>query len=162
MTESTFWKELTSGKFARMVKEESRGKEVSSPQEVYNIVKPLFAERDDVERVYGIFLDTKNKILAIEELFTGSIMSAPIYPRELVKRIISLRASGTILTHNHPGKSTEPSREDTMITRKIAIALCSIDVSFHDHIIVGDGFHSMADSGFMETVKEQFNKLLSG
>jgi DNA repair protein RadC len=162
MTESTFWKDLTSGKFARMVKEESRGRQVKSPQEVYHIVRPLFAQQNDVERVYGIFLDTTNRILAIEELFTGSIMSAAIYPRELVKRIISLRASGIILIHNHPGKSTEPSHEDTMITRKIAIALCSIDVSFHDHIIVGDGFHSMADSGFMETVKDQFNTLLSG
>jgi DNA repair protein RadC len=162
MTESTFWEELRSGRFAQMVKEESRGRQVSSPNEVYNIVRPLFADRDDVERMYCIFLDTKNKILAIEEMFSGSILSATIYPRELVKRIIGLRASATIITHNHPCGSTEPSHEDKMITRKIAIALGSIDVTLHDHIIIGDGFHSMADSGFMETVKEQFNKLLSG
>jgi DNA repair protein RadC len=162
MTESTFWEELKSGKFAQMVREESRGRQVSSPQEVYNIVKPLCAEKDDVERMHCIFLDTKNKILAIEEMFSGSILSATIYPRELAKRIMALRASAVVLTHNHPCGSIEPSHEDKMITRKIAIALASIDVTLHDHIIIGNGFHSMADSGFMESVKEQFNTLLSG
>jgi DNA repair protein RadC len=162
MTETTFWEELRSGKFAQMVKEESRGREVSSPGEVYNIVKPLFAEKDDVERIYCIFLDTKNKILAIEEMFSGSILSAMIYPRELAKRIIALRASAVVMTHNHPCGSTEPSPEDKMITRKVAIALESIDVRLHDHIIIGNGFHSMAESGFMEDIRKNFNKLLFG
>ena len=67
-----------------------------------------------------------------------------------------------ILTHNHPTGCTEPSNEDRMITRKIAIALVSIDVQLHDHIIIGDGVHSMADSGFMGTVKEHLNKVLFG
>jgi len=162
MTESTFWKELTSGKFAQMVKEESKGKELSSPHEVFNIVKPMFAEKDDVERIYCIFLDTKNQVLAIEEMFSGSILSSVIYPREIIKRVMALKASAMILTHNHPTGCTEPSNEDRMITRKIAIALVSIDVQLHDHIIIGDGFHSMADSGFIGTIKEHFNKVLFG
>jgi len=109
MTESTFWKELTSGKFAQMVKEESKGKELSSPHEVFNIVKPMFAEKDDVERIYCIFLDTKNQVLAIEEMFSGSILSSVIYPREIIKRVMALKASAMILTHNHPTGCTEPS-----------------------------------------------------
>ena len=162
MTESTFWKELKSGKFAQMVKEESKGKELSSAREVFNIVKPLFAERDDVERIYCIFLDTKNKVLAIEQMFSGSILSSAIYPREIIKRVIFLKASAMVMVHNHPCGSTEPSHEDRMITRKIAIALESMDVQLHDHIIIGVGFHSMADSGFMENIKDHFNKLLFG
>lgn len=162
MTETTFWEELRSGKFAQMVKEESKGKELSSPNEVFNIVKPMFAEKDDVERIYCIFLDTKNQVLAIEEMFSGSILSSVIYPREIIKRVIDLKASAVVLTHNHPCGSIEPSNEDRMITRKIAIALESIDVKLHDHIIIGNGFHSMADSGFMGNIKEHFNKLLFG
>ena len=160
MTETTFWKELTSGRFAQMVKEESKGKQVSSPQEIFHIVKPLFAEKDDVERIYCIFLDTKNHIIAIEEMFSGSIQCAVIYPREVIKRVIALKANAMILTHNHPTGSIEPSHEDEIITRKIAIALGSIDVQFHDHIIIGNGFHSMANNGFMETMKEKLKKVL--
>ena len=162
MTETTFWKELRSGKFAQMVKEESKGKAISSAHEVFNIVKPLFAERDDVERIYCMFLDTKNKVLAIEEMFSGSILSSVIYPREIIKRIIFLKASAMVMVHNHPCGSIEPSHEDKMVTRKIAIALASIDVALHDHIIIGNGFHSMAESGFMGTIKEHFNKVLFG
>lgn len=162
MTKSTFWEELKSGKFAQMVKEESKGKKLSSANDVYNIVKPLFAEKDDVERIYCIFLDTMNQVLAIEEMFSGSILSSAIYPREIIKRVIALKTSAVVITHNHPSGSTKPSNEDMIITRKIAIALESIDVKLHDHIIIGEGFHSMADSGFMENIKEHFNKLLFG
>jgi DNA repair protein RadC len=162
MMETTFWKELKSGKFAQMVKEESRGKELSSPREVFNIVKPLFTEKDDVERMYCIFLDAKNHIITIEEMFSGSILSSVIYPREIIKQVMLLKASAVVLTHNHPTGCTEPSREDRMITRKIALALESIDVRLHDHIIIGDGFHSMAESGFMSNIIELFNKLLFG
>ena len=95
-------------------------------------------------------------------MFSGSIVSSVIYPREIIKRVIALKSSAVVMTHNHPCGSTKPSNEDRMITRKIAIALESIDVKLHDHIIIGNSFHSMADSGFMETIKEHFNKLLFG
>ena len=161
MTESTFWKELKSGKFAQMVKEESKGKELSSAREVFNIVKPLFAERDDVERIYCIFLDTKNKILAIEEMFSGSILSSAIYSREIIKRVIFLKASAMVMVHNHPCGSTEPSHEDRIVTRKIVIALESIDVQLHDHIIIGEGYHSLADDGWIGSIKKQLNQLFT-
>jgi len=160
--EKSFWQHLKSGKFARMVKEESKGRELSSPHEVFNIVKPIFAEKDDVERLYCIFLDTRNHILSIEKMFSGSLTSSSIYPREIVKRVIALKAGAVVMTHNHPSGHTKPSNEDKMITRKVGIALESIDVKLHDHIIIGDTYLSMADDGFIKQVTEQFNKFLSG
>jgi DNA repair protein RadC len=158
---SAFWKDLKSGHFVSMVKEASQGQTLSNSQEVYNVMKPLFVENDDVETVYCIFLNAKNRILAIEKMFSGSISASAIYPRELVKRILALKSSAIVLTHNHPSGFVEPSAEDKAITVRMAIAMASIDVDLHDHIIIGDGFHSMADSGLLNTVKSKFNSLLS-
>ena len=157
---SRFWEELKSGRFASMVKESSRGQSVSSSQEVYNILKPIFAEEDDIEKVYFIFLDAQNKVLAIENLFSGSITASSIYPREIVKRLIHLKASAFIMAHNHPSGDIKPSAEDKSITIKIAMAAASIDAQFHDHIIIGNGFHSMADTGWLKGVSSRFSNLL--
>ncbi|MBC8430788.1 MAG: DNA repair protein RadC [Desulfobacterales bacterium] len=158
---STFWKDLKSGHFVSMVKETSQGQTLSNSREVYNVMKPLFAEKDDVEFVYCIFLNAKNRILAIEKMFSGTISSSAIYPRELIKRIIALKSSAIVIAHNHPSGCTEPSAEDKAITVKTAMALASIDVTLHDHIIVGEGFYSMADAGLLQSVKSRYNDLLS-
>jgi len=157
---STFWEDLKSGHFVSMVKETSQGQTLSNSQEVYNVMKPLFAENDDVETVYCIFLNTKNRILAIEKMFSGTISSSAIYPRELVKRIIALKSSAIVLTHNHPSGFVEPSPEDKAITIRMAIAVASIDVTLHDHIIIGDGFYSMADKGMLKSVRSRYDDLL--
>jgi len=160
MTEQTFWQDLKSGRFASMVKESCKGQSVNNSREVYNIMKPMFAENDDVETIYCIFLDAKNNILAIEKMFTGSITASAVYPREIAKKIIKLRACAFILTHNHPSGDVHPSSEDKAITIKVGIAAASIDVSLHDHIIVGNGFHSMADTGWLRKVSSRFSNLL--
>ena len=154
-----FWQDLKSGHFVSMVKEAAKGKRLSNSQEVYNVLKPMLAEEDDVEKVYIIFLDAQNKILAIEKLFSGSITASSIYPREIVKRIIHLKASAFVMAHNHPSEDTTPSAEDKTITIKVGIAAASIDVTFHDHIIIGDGYHSMADNGWLKNVSGRYSRL---
>jgi DNA repair protein RadC len=158
---TTFWKDLKSGHFVSMVKETSQGQTLSNSREVYNVMKPLFAENDDVESVYCIFLNAKNRILAIEKMFSGTISASAIYPRELVKRILALKSSAIVMVHNHPSGCVEPSAEDKAITVKVAMALISIDATLHDHIIVGEGFHSMADSGLLQSVRNRYKDLLS-
>ena len=95
-----FWQDLRSGRFASMVKESARGQRLSNSREAYNVLKPMLAEKDDVEKVYVIFLDAQNKILAIEKMFSGSITAASIYPREVVKGLIKLKASAFLIAHN--------------------------------------------------------------
>ena len=97
-----FWQDLKSGKFVSMVKESSKGQTVSNSREVYNITKPLFSQNPDVESLYCIFLDSKNRIIAIEKMFSGSINSSPVYPREIVKKVLSLGATALVVAHNHP------------------------------------------------------------
>ena len=157
----TFWQDLKSGHFASMVRETSQGQMLSNSQEVYNVMKPLFAETDDVEKVYCIFLNAKNRIISIEMMFAGTISASVIYTRELIKRIMALKSSGIVLIHNHPSGCAEPSMEDKTITMKVAIALASIDVALHDHIIIGDdNYHSMAESGWLNGVGRRFKDLL--
>jgi DNA repair protein RadC len=155
-----FWQDLKSGRFASMVKESARGQRLSNSREAYNVLKPMLAENDDIEKVYVIFLDAQNKILAIEKMFSGSITAASIYNREIVKRLIQLKASAFVMAHNHPSADTTPSAEDKYITIKIGIAAASIDVAFHDHIIIGDGYYSMADNGWLKEITNKFSKLL--
>ena len=158
----TFWEDLKSGKFAMMVREEARGQELNGPHEVFNIIKPVFAENDDVEKLYCIFLDTRNHILAIEKLSTGTLTSSAVYPREIVKRVIALKAGAVVMAHNHSSGHTEPSNEDRLVTRKVAVALSSIDVPLHDHIIVGKSYYSFSEHGIMEEIKNSINGFLSG
>ena len=155
-----FWKDLKSGRFVSMVKESAKGQRLSNSQEVYNVLKPTLAEEDDVEKVYIIFLDAQNQIIAIEKIFSGSITASSIYPREIVKRLIQLQASAFVMAHNHPSGQTTPSSEDKSITIKVGIAAASIDVALHDHLIIGDGYHSMADTGWLKRVSGRFSNLL--
>ena len=155
-----FWEELRSGQFASMVKEVSKGNMLSNAQEVYNTMKPIFAQYPDVEKMYCIFLDGKNKILAIDELFSGSVTSSPAYTREMLKTVLEKQATSIILVHNHPSGEITPSSEDFKITAKVFIALTSIDAQLHDHLIVGDTWYSFAEKGCLARVKNQYDEFI--
>jgi len=157
---TVFWEDLRSGRFVSMVKESSKGRSVSNAREVYNVMKPLFAEKDDVEAVYCIFLDAKNSIIAIEKMFSGTIRSSAVYPREVIKRVLELKAVSLIMTHNHPSGSTTPSAEDLAITTRILFALFSIDATLHDHMIIGEGYHSLSESGWLAKEKQRCRDLI--
>ena len=157
-----FWEDLKNGKFLSMVKESSKGKILQGSREAFNVLNPLFAEEDDIEKALFIFMDQKNRIISIENLFRGSIAGAAIYPREVVKRLICLRANAFLFSHNHPSGDPTPSREDKEITMRMLVAASSIDVSFHDHIIIGETFYSMADEGIMRFMKEKIQTFMKG
>ncbi len=160
-SEKSFWQDLKSGKFTSMIKESSKGNVVSNSQEVFNILKPFFASQDDVEKMYCIFMDAKNKIIKIEQLFSGSISTSTIYPREIVKRVLELKATAIILSHNHPSGDTTPSSSDFGITARIQTALISIDATLHDHLIVGKDFYSFTENGILEKTKQKYQDFIS-
>ncbi len=162
MDREQFWEELRSGRFVSMVKESSKGKALASSLEAFNVLKPLFAGEDDVEKMFFIFMDQKNRIISIENLFKGSIAGSAIYPREIIKRIIHLKANGLVMAHNHPSGDPYPSNEDKSITLRIMLATAAIDVGVLDHIIIGESYFSMADEGIIATMKNQFDNFMKG
>jgi DNA repair protein RadC len=84
-----------------------------------------------------LHLDNKHRVICFEELFFGSISSASVYPREVVKRCLHYNSAAVILVHNHPSGIPEPSQSDIHITKRLTQALELIDVRVLDHIIVG-------------------------
>jgi len=93
----------------------------------------------DVEQVRAVFLDAGFRIIRIEVMATGSVWSAPVYPRELARRSLELAASGLILVHNHPSGDPTPSPEDEAISRNVAAALATVEVRLIDHIVIARG-----------------------
>jgi DNA repair protein RadC len=148
MTREKFYKMLVSGEFANMVRETTRGEQLTSSAAALNILRPYLAATPDREQFVAVFLDAKNHILSIETLFTGTITASAVYPREVIKRVLSLGAAAVIFAHNHPSGNPEPSSHDHGITRKLIAALAPIDVTVHDHMVITTTrYHSMADLG---------------
>ena len=97
-----------------------------------------------------IFLDVQNRLLAMEEMFRGTLTQTSVYPREVVLRALHHQAAAVVLAHNHPSGTVEPSRADEALTQTLKAALALIDVRVLDHIIVGPGQAlSMAEKGLL-------------
>ncbi len=97
-----------------------------------------------------LYLDNRNRVIACEELFRGTIDGATVHPREVVKRALSHNAAAVILAHNHPSGVAEPSQADELITRRIKESLATVDIRVLDHLVVGDGYcESMAERGMV-------------
>jgi DNA repair protein RadC len=97
-----------------------------------------------------LFLDNRHRVTGFEELFFGTIDTASVHPREVVKAALRHRAAAIILAHNHPSGVAEPSRADELITRRLKEALALVDIRVLDHFVVGDGDPvSLAERGLV-------------
>lgn len=97
-----------------------------------------------------LFLDNRHRIIAFEELFTGTIDGASVHPREVVRRCLFHNAAAVIFAHNHPSGISEPSQADKHITRRLTDALGLIDIRVLDHFVIGDGESvSFAERGLL-------------
>jgi len=107
--------------------------------------------RDPSREVFScLFLDSQHAVICCEDLFWGTLDGAAVYPREVVKRALQLRAGAVIFAHNHPSGVAQPSVADRRITERLQAALALVDVRVLDHIIIGRGEHySFADEGLL-------------
>jgi DNA repair protein RadC len=106
--------------------------------------------RDRPYEVFAcLFLDTRHRVIAFEELFRGTIDGASVHPRELVRRALEHNAAAVILAHNHPSGVAEPSAADRQITTRLKDALALVDVRVLDHCVVGDEIVSFAERGLL-------------
>ena len=92
-------------------------------------------EANEVVRI--LFLNNRNALLKDEEHSRGSVNHVPIYPREILKRVIEVNASAIIIVHNHPSGDPKPSKEDIEMTQRLVRVLNDIGVELHDHVVVG-------------------------
>ena len=126
-----------------------RGEAFASPAAVRSYLAARL--RDQPREVFLVlFLDTRHRLIAAEELFLGTIGEAAVHPREVVRHAMRHNAAALIVAHNHPSGVAEPSRADEAITVRLRDALALVDVRLLDHFIVGDGETvSLAERGMI-------------
>ncbi|WP_392538799.1 DNA repair protein RadC [Legionella sp. 227] len=90
------------------------------------------------ETFAALFLDNQHRIIAYEELFSGTINTATIHPRPIIERVLQLNAAALILAHNHPSGLSDPSHQDIAVTERIREALELVDARLLDHLVIGD------------------------
>ena len=97
-----------------------------------------------------LFVDAQHRLIAMEELFRGTLTQTSVYPREVAVRALHLNAASVLLAHNHPSGDATPSAADTQLTRRLTSALALIDVQVLDHFVVTrTTVASMAEQGLM-------------
>ncbi len=122
---------------------------LTSPQEVKDYLTLSLGGLEH-EVFVVLFLDARNRLLAADEMFRGTLTQTSVYPREIAKRALTYNAAATILAHNHPSGNPEPSQADRMLTRTLKEALALVDVQVLDHIIIaGRQTRSLAEHGLM-------------
>ncbi len=109
---------------------------ISSWAALMDYCKTTMAHRE-TEQFRILFLDRKNILIADEEQAKGTVDHVPVYPREVAKRALELNASALILVHNHPSGDPTPSQADISMTQKIQMAVEALNITLHDHIIIG-------------------------
>ena len=126
-----------------------RGAPLESPQATEQYLKSML--RDQPHEVFAcLFLDTRHRVIAFEELFHGTIDGATVYPRVVAEKALSHGAAALIVAHNHPSGVCEPSLADQAITRRLKEALALLDIRLLDHFVIGDGPPvSMAERGLI-------------
>lgn len=124
-----------------------RGRPLTTPNSVFSHLQTLLGGYE--HEVFALLmLDSKHRILEYQELFRGTLDSANVYPREVVKLCLKHNAAAVILVHNHPSGDPEPSQADRVLTRKLKDALSLVDIRTLDHIVVGlEGCTSLAEQG---------------
>lgn len=111
---------------------------MNDPQRVGRFLQAQLRDRDR-EVFAALFLDTQHRLLAYEELAQGTLDSASVYPREVVRAALRLSAAAVIFAHNHPSGIAEPSAADRALTERLRDALRLVDVRVLDHFVIGNG-----------------------
>jgi len=126
-----------------------RGISLTSPSMTMEYLQTVLRDRRR-EIFTCLFLDTRHRVIASEDLFQGSIDGACVYPRIVAERALRLSAAAVIVAHNHPSGISEPSLADQAITRRLKDALLLLEIRLLDHFVVGDGPPvSMASRGML-------------
>jgi len=122
---------------------------ITCPDDSTKFLRLKLAERE--HEVFAVmFLDNRHQLIEYTEMFNGTIDGASVYPREVLKKALSVNASAVILAHNHPSGIPEPSSADERITVRLKEALGLVDIRTLDHIIVGsDSTVSLAERGIL-------------
>ena len=125
------------------------GRSLSNPEATRNYLRLRLADYHN--EVFGcLFLDNRHRLIAVHELFQGTIDGASVHPRVVVQRAMEVNAAAMVFFHNHPSGVAEPSLADERITRRLKDALALVDIRVLDHFVVTAGESvSFAERGLL-------------
>ena len=130
-------------------KQVRRGALMASPQVVKDYLQVEIGALEH-EVFCVLFLDAQHQVIALKQMFRGTVTQTSVYPREVVKEALGCNAAAVILAHNHPSGSVEPSRADEFLTQTLKSALALVDVRVLDHLVVaGTECCSFAERGLL-------------
>ena len=122
---------------------------INSPQEASVLVMEEMCYLDR-EHFRVILLNTKNRVIGIDQVSVGTLNASLVHPREVFKRAVQKSAAAIILVHNHPSGDPSPSPEDMQITQRLCEAGRIIGIEVLDHVIIGDHvFTSFKEKGWI-------------
>src|ERR1039457_2277996 len=122
---------------------------LNSPGAVRDYLRLTLADREH-EVFVCVSLDAQNRVIAVDELFRGTLTQTSVYPREVVKAALHHNCAAVILAHNHPSGVAEPSHADQLLTANLKQTLALVDVKVLDHfIIAADQTLSFAERGLL-------------
>src|SRR5690606_33727188 len=121
-----------------LFEELKRGDVLTSPGAVRNFLRSQLAALPH-EVFACLYLDNQHRVIAFEELFRGTLDSASVYPREVIKRALAHNAAALILTHNQASGASEPRQADLLLCCRLKESLALVDIRVLDHLVVGDG-----------------------
>ena len=108
-----------------------------------------FLGDDPRERFVAVYLDTRNRPIAVHDAHVGTCDSSPVHPREIFGPALSLAATSIVVAHNHPSGDPTPSTNDRAVTDRLRQAGELLGVPLLDHVVIGDArYYSFADEGF--------------
>ena len=125
-----------------------KGEKVNSPEKVMELANEIL-KNVDREYLLALSIDSQSEPVALEIVSIGTIDYAVVEPREVLKHGLLANAAGLIIVHNHPGGSCIPSKQDKKVTERMKKAGELIGIPLQDHVIVGDGYFSFAESGML-------------
>jgi DNA repair protein RadC len=120
---------------------------VTDSQAVYSLFN--FLKQETKEHFIALHLDTKNRILCMDRVSTGTLTGTVIHAREVFKTALLSSAASLLLVHNHPSGDPTPSRDDILITEKLKGAGDIMGIPILDHIIIGEGYVSLKEKGYL-------------
>jgi len=134
----------------RALKEDLASRDaLNSPQAVRDYLRLALSGLEH-EVFVVMMLDAQHRMIALEELFRGTLTQTSVYPREVVKSALKHNAAAVIFAHNHPSGAAEPSHSDELLTRSLKTALALVDIQTLDHfIIAGSKALSFAERGLL-------------
>ncbi|RQR23735.1 JAB domain-containing protein [Burkholderia sp. Bp9143] len=134
----------------RALAEQARERvQIDSPRAVEDYLRLMIGTRSH-EVFVTLYLDARHGLIELEESARGSLTRMAVYPREIVRRALTLNAAALVIAHNHPSGAVQPSAEDRRLTRALNEALALVDTKLLDHVVVGTGdTFSFARAGWL-------------